>query len=179
MFHVDMIHDLNNTADMVLGLVPENGSAINFSQSMGVHRANEFLMFGRKMDVEELKQWGIVNQVFPAEGFQSHVTKYLEDQLAVNDGKSMMETKRLQNEPLRSGRLLAVVNSMDALAERVRDPRPWLYLLIRLLSVCGRCSNPEIHRKEEVARLYVSRGPREFETNDVSTAKSKSRSSKM
>jgi peroxisomal 3,2-trans-enoyl-CoA isomerase len=29
-----------------LGLVPENGSAINFAQSMGVHRANEFLMFG-------------------------------------------------------------------------------------------------------------------------------------
>jgi peroxisomal 3,2-trans-enoyl-CoA isomerase len=30
-----------------LGLVPENGSAINFSQSMGVHRTNEFLMFGK------------------------------------------------------------------------------------------------------------------------------------
>ena len=29
-----------------LGLVPENGSALTFAQSMGVHRANEFLMFG-------------------------------------------------------------------------------------------------------------------------------------
>jgi peroxisomal 3,2-trans-enoyl-CoA isomerase len=81
-------------------------------------------MFGKKLDVEELQQWGMVNQIFPAEGFQSHITKYLEDQLTVNDGKSMMETKRLQNEPLRSGRLLAVVNSMDALAERVRNPKP-------------------------------------------------------
>jgi len=103
-----------------VGLVPENGSAINFSQSMGVHRANEFLMFGRKLSVQELEQWGMVNQVFPVDGFQDYVIKYLEGQLAVNDGKSMMETKRLQNEPLRSGRLLAVINSMDALAERVR-----------------------------------------------------------
>ncbi|KAG9227945.1 ClpP/crotonase-like domain-containing protein [Amylocarpus encephaloides] len=107
-----------------LGLIPENGSAINFAQSMGVHRANEFLMFGKRLGVEELKQWGMVNQVFPAEGFQDHVKKYLEDHLAVNDGKSMMETKRLQNEPLRSGRLLAVVDSIDALAERFVDGAP-------------------------------------------------------
>ena len=77
-------------------------------------------MFGRKLSVQELEQWGMVNQVFPVDGFQDYVIKYLEGQLAVNDGKSMMETKRLQNEPLRSGRLLAVINSMDALAERVR-----------------------------------------------------------
>lgn len=102
-----------------LGLVPENGSAINFSQSMGVHRANEFLMFGRKLNVGELEQWGMVNRIFPVDGFQGHATQYLKSQLAVNDGKSMMETKRLQNQPLRSGRLLAVMNSMDALAERV------------------------------------------------------------
>jgi peroxisomal 3,2-trans-enoyl-CoA isomerase len=106
-----------------LGLVPENGSAINFAQSMGVHRANEILMFGRELSVEELEIWGMVNQVFPVDEFQAHVVRYLEKQLAVNDGKSMMETKRLQNEPLRSGRLLAVANSTDALTERVRCSR--------------------------------------------------------
>lgn len=41
-----------------LGLVPENGSAINLAHHMGVHRANDFLMFGRKLTVEELEQWG-------------------------------------------------------------------------------------------------------------------------
>ncbi|CAN9360253.1 unnamed protein product [Alternaria alternata] len=30
-----------------LGLVPENGSALSFAQSIGIHRANDFLMFGR------------------------------------------------------------------------------------------------------------------------------------
>ncbi|KAH8684262.1 ClpP/crotonase-like domain-containing protein [Tricladium varicosporioides] len=107
-----------------LGLVPENGSAINFSQSMGVHRANEFLMFGRKLTIEELEQWGLVNRVFPADTFHEDVRKYLEEQLSINDGKSMMETKRLQNAPLRAGRLLAVVDSVSALAERFVDGAP-------------------------------------------------------
>jgi len=107
-----------------LGLVPENGSAISFSQSMGVHRANEFLMFGRKLTAEELEQWGMVNKIFPKENFQQSVKTYLEEQLKINDGKSMMEMKRLQNAPLRDGRLIAVVNSLDALAERFVEGAP-------------------------------------------------------
>jgi len=101
-----------------LGLVPENGSSINISQSMGIHRANDFLMFGRKLTVEELENWGLVNRIFPKEGFHHHVVRFLKDQLAVNDGKSMIESKRLMNAPLRDGRLVAVVNAVDALAER-------------------------------------------------------------
>jgi Delta3-Delta2-enoyl-CoA isomerase len=108
-----------------LGLVPENGSAIAFSQSMGVHRSNDFLMFGRKLTVEDLEKWGMVNRIFPKEGFQESVLGFLNDQLKVNDGKSMMETKRLQNAPLRDGRLVAVWNSMDALAERFIDGAPY------------------------------------------------------
>jgi Delta3-Delta2-enoyl-CoA isomerase len=107
-----------------LGLVPENGSAISFSQSMGVHRANDFLMFGRQLTVEELEQMGMVNRIFPKEGFHQSVVKFLQEQLAVNDGKSMMETKRLQNAPLRDARMIAVYNSMDALAERFVDDAP-------------------------------------------------------
>ena len=45
-----------------LGLVPENGSVVTFAQSMGVHRANEFLMFGKRMTVEELKSEPAANQ---------------------------------------------------------------------------------------------------------------------
>lgn len=107
-----------------LGLVPENGSAINFSQSMGVHRANDFLMFGRKLTATELEQWGIVNRILPTKDFHASVVKFLEDQLAVNDGKSMMETKRLQNAPLRDARMVAVFNSVDALAERFVEDAP-------------------------------------------------------
>jgi peroxisomal 3,2-trans-enoyl-CoA isomerase len=107
-----------------LGLVPENGSAPIFAQSMGLHRANEFLMFGRRVDVAELERWGMVNRVFPTGDFQGSVIEYLQGQLDTNDGKSMMETKRLQNASLRDARLVAVWNSVDALAERFVDDAP-------------------------------------------------------
>jgi Delta3-Delta2-enoyl-CoA isomerase len=108
-----------------LALVPEFGSAINFSQSLGVHRANEFLMFGRKISAAEMEAWGLANQVFSASSFQQDVQKYLQDKLDVNDGKSMMEAKRLMNAPLRDGRMVAVQNAMDALAERFVEGAPY------------------------------------------------------
>lgn len=107
-----------------LGLVPEYGSATAFAQSIGVHRANDFFMFGRKLTVEELESWGLVNRIFPAEGFGESVLGFLRGMLETNDGKSMMEMKRLQNAPLREGRLMAVYNSYDALVERFVDGAP-------------------------------------------------------
>jgi hypothetical protein len=141
-----------------LGLVPEFGSAINFPQSIGVHRANEFLMFGRKLTATELEAWGLANQIFPTSSFQKDVQAYLEDKLAVNDGKSMMEAKRLMNAPLRDGRMVAVQNAMDALAERfgkfMAIPPPACILMI---SLSRRCSLREIRHQEEGARREAER----------------------
>ncbi|KAL2841165.1 ClpP/crotonase-like domain-containing protein [Aspergillus pseudoustus] len=108
-----------------LGLVPEFGAARTFAQSMGVRRANDFLMFGRKCSVEEMESWGLVNRVFPADGFQGHVREFLLEQLRVNDGKSMMETKSLQNAPLRDGRIVAMFDAAHALSERFVDGAPY------------------------------------------------------
>jgi len=107
-----------------LGLVPENGSALNFAQSIGVHRANDFFIFGRKLSAQELEHWGLVNKIFPTEGFHDSVVRYLEEHLKDKDGKSMMEAKRLMNAPLRDGRMLAVYTAMDALSQRFADGAP-------------------------------------------------------
>ena len=107
-----------------LGLVPELGSATNLTQSMGVHRANDFSMFGRKCSVEELYDWAVVNRLFPKEDYHDKVLTFLEHQLRVNDGKSLMERKRLQNLPLRRDRTLAVYDAVDALAERFVEDAP-------------------------------------------------------
>ncbi|KAJ4374225.1 hypothetical protein N0V83_002966 [Neocucurbitaria cava] len=109
-----------------LGLVPENGSALSFAQSIGIHRANDFLMFGRKLSPQELLDAGMYNYVWEEEGaeFQEKVVGFLQGQLEVNDGKSMMEMKRLQNAPVRDARLVAVVNAVDALAERFVEDAP-------------------------------------------------------
>ncbi|KAL4886066.1 ClpP/crotonase-like domain-containing protein [Aspergillus karnatakaensis] len=103
-----------------LGLVPEFGAVKTFAQSIGVRRANEFLMFGRKCTAQELETWGLINRVFDAqgEGFQRAVREYLEKRLEVNDAGSMLESKRLMNASLREGRLVALVDAVDALAER-------------------------------------------------------------
>jgi peroxisomal 3,2-trans-enoyl-CoA isomerase len=155
-----------------LGLVPENGSAINFSQSMGVHRTNEFLMFGRKLTAQELEQFGIVNRVFEAAGeeFQREVKGYLEEQLRVNDGKSMMEMKRLQNAPLRDGRLVAVFNSMEALAERFVDGAPFRRFEIKKKVLEGELSVPS-------PSFAIFRGLKTLADEHI--AKSKSRASKI
>ncbi|KAF2741966.1 ClpP/crotonase [Sporormia fimetaria CBS 119925] len=109
-----------------LGLVPENGSAISFAQQIGIHRANDFLMFGTKLSAKELLDCGMYNRVFEAQGdeFQKQVLGFLEAQLKANDGKSMMEMKRLQNAPIRDARMMAVVNAVDALAERFVEDAP-------------------------------------------------------
>ena len=46
------------------------------------------------------------------------------EKLDRNDGKSMMEARRLMNAPLTDGRLVAVVNAMDSLAEAFVEGRP-------------------------------------------------------
>jgi peroxisomal 3,2-trans-enoyl-CoA isomerase len=93
-----------------LGLVPENGSALSFAQQIGVHRANDFLMFGTKLSAKELLDAGMYNRVWELEGEQFHkeVARFLKEQLESNDGKSMMEMKRLQNAPMRDQRMVSI-----------------------------------------------------------------------
>lgn len=101
-----------------LGLVPENGAARTFAQSIGVHRANDIFIYGKKVSAEELKQWGMVSEIFPTATFLSNVKSFLERQLEVNDAKSMMITKQLQNAPLRTERIVALSDAVDALNEK-------------------------------------------------------------
>ncbi|KAL4925199.1 enoyl-CoA hydratase/isomerase family protein [Aspergillus undulatus] len=101
-----------------LGLVPEFGAARTFAQSMGVRRANDFLMFGRKCTVEDLEGWGLINRVFDRDGFEGSVLGFLKGQLEVNDSGSMLESKRLMNGPLRAERVVSLFDAANALAER-------------------------------------------------------------
>ncbi|KAF2774518.1 ClpP/crotonase [Teratosphaeria nubilosa] len=107
-----------------LGLVPENGSAVNWAQSIGIHRANEWLMFGGKASAKELKEMGFVNETFPTKGFHESVHGYLKGMLSTRDGKAMMEMKRLQNKSVRDQRVLALYDAADALAERFVEGEP-------------------------------------------------------
>ena len=129
-----------------MGLVPENGSATNWTQSMGVHRANEWLMFGGKANVEELQQLGLVNKVFPKEGFHQAVHDYLKEMLKERDGKSMMEMKRLQNASLRDARVLSLFNSWQALSERFVEGEPMRRMSAKMNELAGTSSSTLSYR---------------------------------
>ncbi|USW58837.1 Putative enoyl-CoA hydratase/isomerase, ClpP/crotonase-like domain superfamily [Septoria linicola] len=115
-----------------MGLVPENGSAVNWAQSMGVHRANDWLLFGGKATVEELKDAGLVNKLFPKETFHADVHNYLRDMLKERSGKSMMEMKRLQNKQTRDARILSLFDSTNALAERFVEGEPMVRMKAKM-----------------------------------------------
>jgi peroxisomal 3,2-trans-enoyl-CoA isomerase len=123
-----------------LGLIPEMGSAINWAQSMGTHRANDWLMFGGKATVEELKSMGLVNQIFPKENFHEKIKSHLKDMLAERSGKSMIEMKRLQNQSLRDQRLLALFEAWHSLAERFVDGEPATRMAAKAAELQGKIS---------------------------------------
>lgn len=91
---------------------------------MGFRRAMEFLLFGRKLDSKELVQFGLANQIFPTASFHDDVDAYLRKQLDINDPQSILVTKKLMTGPLKSQRINAVTESMNAIAERLREGAP-------------------------------------------------------
>nr|POE72929.1 3,2-trans-enoyl-coa isomerase [Quercus suber] len=125
-----------------LGLVPENGAALSWAQSLGTHRANEWLMFGGKASVEELRDTGLVNRVFPKDGFHEHVHGYLKEMLRERDGKSMMEMKRLQNASTRDARIVALYDSMNALGERFVEGEPLRRMTAKMEELKGESMSP-------------------------------------
>jgi peroxisomal 3,2-trans-enoyl-CoA isomerase len=120
-----------------LGLIPESGSAINWANSIGVHRANDWLMFGGKATAQELQQMGMVNKLFPKQGFHESVHDYLKGMLSARSGKSMMEMKRLQNKSIRDQRILALFEAWQALAERFVDGEPSKRMKAKMEELAG------------------------------------------
>lgn len=140
-----------------LGLVPENGSAASWAQSVGVHRANDWLLFGGKATAQELKDMGMVNKIFPTNTFHADVHNYLKEMLKERSGKSMMEMKRLQNKGTRDARILSLFESWQALAERFVDGEPMQRMKAKMnelageLTSCGSAMKPllTVRRQEK------------------------------
>lgn len=126
-----------------LGLIPEMGIITNWAQSLGVHRANELLIFGGKVSAQELQQRGLVNQLFPTEGFHDKVKDHLRDLLKDRSKKAMMEAKRMQNQSLRDQRILAVFEAIHSLAERFVDGEPKERMLAKMNELAGKYCSPK------------------------------------
>jgi len=81
-----------------LGIIAEAGSSVTFVNRMGLSRANEVLIFGKKTTADELYQCGFVNKIFPkqtTEEFHGTVRAYLLEQMEGLDATAMLSVKKL------------------------------------------------------------------------------------
>ncbi|KAJ3335950.1 hypothetical protein HDU93_004013 [Gonapodya sp. JEL0774] len=116
-----------------LGLVPELGSGVLYPQHTGMRKTAEVLMFGKKWNAEEMERAGLAK----TNGFLETVQRYLNEQLEVNDGISIMECKRLMVEPVREARMLAVYRAVDALTAVQASGRPGVRFKAKQKALAG------------------------------------------
>ncbi|GAA5838842.1 hypothetical protein JCM3766R1_004225 [Sporobolomyces carnicolor] len=102
--HVDLIYCVENayllTPFSAISLVCEGGASETFPRRMGIAKANEALLMGKKLSSRELYECGFVNKVFPAssrgdEPFGETVVKYLGEQFNGLDLEAVLISKRL------------------------------------------------------------------------------------
>ncbi|KAJ7632570.1 ClpP/crotonase-like domain-containing protein [Roridomyces roridus] len=81
-----------------LGIVAEGGASVSFVNRMGVAKANEVLIWGRKKEAQELYDCGFVNKIFPqqsVESFHAAVRKLLLEELRGLDPSAVLVVKKL------------------------------------------------------------------------------------
>jgi enoyl-CoA hydratase/carnithine racemase len=55
--------------EILLNLIPGGGGTQRLAAKIGQNRANEVLMSGRNFTPQEAHQWGLINQLYPADSF--------------------------------------------------------------------------------------------------------------
>lgn len=77
-----------------IGLVPDSGGTWLVRRLLGAARAFEWLTTGRRIDAEEARSWGLVNEVVPADELPARVREVAE-LFAAMPTRAVWQTKRL------------------------------------------------------------------------------------
>jgi 2-(1,2-epoxy-1,2-dihydrophenyl)acetyl-CoA isomerase len=104
-----------------VGVLPDFGVLHNLPRAVGVTKAKDLLLTGRRVDAAEALDMGLVSRVLPAEGFDAAALK-IATQLAEGPPVSMGLTKALMNAGLqdflpKESLAQAVVFSTDDFSE--------------------------------------------------------------
>ncbi|KAF7338335.1 hypothetical protein MVEN_02059000 [Mycena venus] len=92
-------------------IVAEGGSSVTFVNRMGLAKANEVLIWGKKKEAQELYECGFINKILPlqsTESFHAAIRAILFEELRGLDPTALLVVKRL----LRAG--LTEKNNPDA-----------------------------------------------------------------
>ncbi|KXN82073.1 Enoyl-CoA delta isomerase 2, mitochondrial [Leucoagaricus sp. SymC.cos] len=127
-----------------LGIVAEGGASASFVNRMGVAKANEMLIWGKKKEANELLQCGFVNKIFPqqpVESFHKEVWNLLKAELENLDPTAVLTTKKLIKAGLNDKNDFDAINLREsyAQAERFASGIPFVQF--------ARIANKEIRHK--------------------------------
>ncbi|MCA9427332.1 MAG: enoyl-CoA hydratase/isomerase family protein [Candidatus Omnitrophica bacterium] len=61
-----------------VGLIPDGGGTFTLPRLIGMGRAMEMALSGQGIKADQALEWGLVNQVYPADNFKRHVQAYAE-----------------------------------------------------------------------------------------------------
>lgn len=88
--------------ERVVGIVPSMGGVQRMALRAGPARAAEFVMTGGLYDAATLRDWGVVNRVLPADGFDAAAREFA---MGLADGPTRAHavTKRLIREAVSGG----------------------------------------------------------------------------
>ncbi|KAG9094225.1 hypothetical protein FS749_012864 [Ceratobasidium sp. UAMH 11750] len=81
-----------------LGLSVEQNASVTFANRMGLAKATEALLWGKKITADELEKNGFINKIFSAddtESFHKAAREYLLDRLDGLDPSALLSTKRM------------------------------------------------------------------------------------
>jgi 2-(1,2-epoxy-1,2-dihydrophenyl)acetyl-CoA isomerase len=84
-----------------IGLVPDTGGTWFVTQLLGYARAFEWLTSGRNLSAAEAREWGVVNEVVPADGLAARVAE-VAGRYAAAPTRGIGMTKRLLDRATRS-----------------------------------------------------------------------------
>jgi enoyl-CoA hydratase/carnithine racemase len=62
--------------EILLNLIPGGGGTLRLSKKIGVNLANEMIMTGRTVLAEEMHRHGLINYLYPKDGFIEKVTEF-------------------------------------------------------------------------------------------------------
>ncbi|WP_236692804.1 enoyl-CoA hydratase/isomerase family protein [Aneurinibacillus tyrosinisolvens] len=82
-----------------VGLIADGGGMFFLPRTLGTHRAKELLFTGKTISVEKAQDWGMVNEIYPADALREEVAK-LARQLAHGPARAYAMIKKIANQSL-------------------------------------------------------------------------------
>ncbi|KAF7779073.1 hypothetical protein Agabi119p4_3418 [Agaricus bisporus var. burnettii] len=106
-----------------LAIVAEGGASASFVNRMGVAKANEMLIWGKKKEAQELLECGFINKIFPqqsVESFHREVRDLLKFELQGLDPAAILKVKSLIKAGLNDKNDFDAINLRESYAQAER-----------------------------------------------------------